>query len=359
MSLIPQAVAASQGSWVSDHPQPSDPTVYTYTGDPYASADPPYAVGGRLTGLLALAAPLPAFLPRTDVTAAIVDFSFTDGVEARTLVDSFVCRFEVATDGAGDITEWAISLRRFPYDPGDPHHAIDSSGQVGPIQGIDQAGTGAAPADPCGAMSLESAGTAPSQGTWIADRPLPADPTAYVYFGDPYSAVEVPYELGGSLRGSVQLAGRLPPFLPLTDLRPALVDFAFDDGVETRRLADSFLCRFEVATDGAGEITTWRLALRRFPLDPGDPLHDIESAGQPGVVYGTDWVGSGAAPADPCDPMALSPYATTAGQGIWSAQSATSLVEVPALGPVGMALLGAALAALGARALARRRLRAG
>ena len=47
--------------------------------------------------------------------------------------------------------------------------------------------------------------------------------------------------------------------MPLTDITPALTALSFNDGIETRTLANSFLCSVQVATDGAGNITQWSI----------------------------------------------------------------------------------------------------
>lgn len=355
MALAPSAASSAQGSWSSSQPLPPDPTTYTYTGDPYSSADPPYAPGGGLTGSLTLAGPLPPFLPLTDVTSAIVAFAFDDGVEVRTLATSFLCRFEVATDGQGHIASWQIALRRAPYNPGDPHHSIESSGQPGVVQGSDLVGTGTAPADPCGGMALVTSASTGSQGTWQTDHPLPTTPTLYRYTGDPYTIAISPYALGGNLAGSMLLDNPLPPFLPLTDIRPAIAAFAFADEVATRQLADSFLCRFEVATDGAGAITQWRATLREFPYAVSSPQHSIDTSGLPDPFEGTDLVGSGPAAADPCGPSALDLYASTASRGTWTQEGGGSVVEVPALDGLGLAGLVLTLAGAALLALRRRR----
>jgi len=317
IATAPAANSSGQGSWISDHPLPSSPTVYTYTGAPYTAAAPPYALGGHLAGTVTFANPLPAFLPLSDVQPALAGFSFSDGVESRTFANSFFCNFKVATDGAGAITRWQISLRRFPYNPGDPHHAIDTLGNIGFPNGNDFVGTGTAGAGPCDGMVLAPSANSTAQGSWSSSQPLPPDPTTYTYIGDPYTAADPPYSPGGALQGSLTLAGPLPAFLPLTDVSSGIVDFAFDDGVETRTLASSFLCQFEVATDGTGNITAWRIELRRTPYNPGDPHHGTYSSGAPGAIQGVDLVGTGLAPANPCGPMTFSPTASTATQGTW------------------------------------------
>lgn len=355
MVLAPAANSSLQGSWSSSQPLPPDPTTYTYTGDPYVTADPPYALGGALQGSLTLAGPLPAFLPLTDVSAGIVDFAFDDGSETRTLASSFLCNFEVATDGTGNITTWRIELRRTPYNPGDPHHGTYSSGQPGVIQGVDFVGTGLAPANPCGPMTFSPAAGTASQGTWATDHPLPTQPTLYRYTGDPYTTATAPYALGGNLTGELVLANPLPPFLPLTDITPAIVAFSFADDVATRQLADSFLCSFEVATDGAGAIRHWQIGLREFPYTVAGPQHSIDSLGLADPYNGSDFVGTGPAAVNPCGAVILDPNATTFSRGTWTQESAASVVEVPALGSVGVSALALTLAAAALRRLRPRR----
>ncbi len=353
--LSPAAGNGSQGTWTSDHALPTDPTVYTYTGDPYTTAAPPYAAGGNLQGTLAVAHPLPPFLPLTDISPAITAFAFADDVETRTLADSFLCSFKVATDGAGRITQWQIGLRRFPYNPGDPQHAIDSSGLVGVIGGIDNVGTGPGAADPCGGVVLSPSAGNGSQGTWTSDHALATDPTVYTYTGDPYTSASSPYVLGGNLQGTLTLARPLPAFLPLTDISPAIAAVSFSDDIETRTLADSFLCSFKVATDGLGQITQWQVVLRRFPYSPGDPQHAVDSSGQVGIFGGIDYVGTGPAAVNPCGGVALDPFASNGSPGVWTSDHRVSILAVPALGPVGLGVLSVLLAALGTARMAHRR----
>lgn len=318
MALTTSGSSSTQGSWTDTFAQPSVPTTYNYTGDPYDGATAPYVVGAQLTGTVTFANPLPPFLPLTDVTPALTSFSFNDSVETRTLANSFLCSFQVATDGAGNITRWQILLRRSPYNPGDPHHSIESSGQPGVIQGTDLVGTGTAPAGPCDPMALSSSASASTQGTWTDTNPLASQPTTYNYTGDPYTFATAPYAIGGQLTGSITVANPLPPFLPLSDITPAITALSFNDGINTRTLADSFLCSFQVATDGAGNITRWQITLRQSPYTTGNPQHSIDTTGQPGVIEGTDLVGTGTAGVNPCDPTALSPSAGTATQGTWT-----------------------------------------
>ena len=70
----------------------AQPTTYTYTGDPYTVATAPYAVGGQLTGSFTVANPLPPFLSDANLVPSLIAMSFNDGVETRTLSNSFICQ---------------------------------------------------------------------------------------------------------------------------------------------------------------------------------------------------------------------------------------------------------------------------
>ena len=299
-------------------PAAAQTTTYTYTGDPYTFATAPYSLGQQLTGTFTTANPLPAFLPLTDITPSLQSVSFNDGVATRTLANSFVCTFEVATDGAGNITQWQILLRESPYTPATPQHSIESNGQPGPIQGADQSGTGPAAAGPCDPFALTTSGGAGSQGSWTDTFSMPTTPTTYNYTGDPYTSATAPYVLGGNLTGTFTTANPLPPFMPLTNIATAITSLSYNDDVQTRTLADSILCNFSVATDGAGNITRWQIAIRSFPYTTGSPQHNINSSGDPGVLEGADLVGSGLAGVGPCDSMTLTSAGVTSGQGTWT-----------------------------------------
>ena len=84
------ALAAAVAAVVATSEASAQPTTYTYTGAIYSTTQPPYAAGERLTGSFTVAAPLPAFRALSDLTPALVAMSFDDGVESRSLADSFV-----------------------------------------------------------------------------------------------------------------------------------------------------------------------------------------------------------------------------------------------------------------------------
>jgi hypothetical protein len=348
--LTTSASTATEGTWTDTNPLASTPTTYTYTGGPYTSATPPYALGGQLTGTLVTANPLPPFLPLTDITPAISSISFNDGVATRTLANSFLCSVQVATDGAGNITRWQISLRQSPFTTGNPQHSIDSSGTPTVPQGIDLVGTGLAGVNPCSPFVLTNSASSTVQGTWTDSNPLTPQPTTYQYTGDPFTTALPPYSIGGSVNGTITTAGPLPPFLPLTDITGALSSMTFSDGIQTRTLGNSVLCSFRVATDGAGNITQWQVLLRQFPFTTGSPQQSIDSSGNAGLPEGNDLAGTGLAGASPCSPMALTFFGSTFTQGTWTAQ-ASSPAGAPALSGLGLALITVLLGLAGVYAL--------
>jgi hypothetical protein len=341
--LTTAASSPTQGTWTDDNPLATQPTTYTYTGDPYTSATGSYSLGDRLTGTLTTANPLPPFLPLTDVTGALAALSFDDGVAVRTLADSFLCQVQVATDGAGNITRWRITLRESPYSPASPQHSIDSSGEPTFPEGADQVGTGPANASPCGLVLFDEAASTGTQGTWTDSHATPTQPTGYHYTGDPFTTASPPYALGGRVTGTIVTAGPLPASMPLTDVTAALESLSFTDGVQTRTLASSFLCTFRVATDGAGDITEWQVTLRQSPFSTGDPQQAIDSSGSPGIQEGADHAGTGPAGPSPCSPMVLAPFAATGSQGTWTRDALIS--EIPALDGAGLTALVGLLAA--------------
>ena len=308
----------SQGSWSDNNPLGTQTTTYTYTGNPYTTANAPYTVGGNLTGTITTANPLPPFMPLTDIRPAIASLSFNDDVQARTLANSIVCSFQVATDGAGNITQWQITLREFPYTTGNPQQSIDSTGVPGILNGNDLVGTGLAGPGPCDPIALTTSASTSAEGSWTDNNPLGTQPTTYTYTGDPYTTATAPYVLGERLTGTMTTANPLPPFMPFTDISAALTSISFDDSVAVRTLANSFLCSVQVATDGAGNITRWQITLRESPYTTGNPQHSIDSSGTPTPPEGIDLVGTGPANADPCGIVILNPSASTASQGTWT-----------------------------------------
>ena len=301
------AATTGPGSWSAALP-PGAPTTYHYTGQTFATVSGPYTTSEKVTGSVLLANPLPSFMPLTDVSDAVSDFSFSDGVQTRTPANTHVCQLEVGTDGAGNIVQWAIFLREAPQPAaGDPQLSMSLFGAS-----RDDVGSGPAVADPCGVILQTFFAESSGPGTWNAG--IAPHPTTYTYAGHPFTSADSPYTTADRVTGSITLAGPLPPFLPMTDISAALTAFSFTDGVQTRTPASSTICSFRVATDGTGAIARWVVELRQAPApSPGDPQQDLESTWSIG-----DIVGTGPAAATACGVILLSPTASTSSIGSWS-----------------------------------------
>jgi hypothetical protein len=354
MVLTNNAQSNAAGTWTDTNPLASQPTTYTYTGDLYTTATAPYTTSDRVTGTITTANPLPPFLPLTDISAAVASLSFNDGVQTRTFANSFLCSVSVATDGAGNITAWDIRLRESPSLPATPQHSIDSSGTPSGPEGIDLAGTGPADANVCGPVILNPSASAGSQGTWTDTNPLASQPATYTYTGAPFTFALPPWTTGQRVTGTITTANPLPPFLPFGDIKPALVSLTFTDGIQTRTLNNSFICSFNVATDGAGNITRWEVLLRESPYTTGNPQQSIDSNGNVTPPFGIDLAGVGLAAASPCGPIVLTAYGSSQAQGTWIGGDAT-IGHIPALDARGLAMLmvllaGAALLVMRIRA---------
>lgn len=268
-------------------------TVYSYIGSPFDSADPPYSTGDRITGEISFPIPIKPSLPLTDVSGSLADFSFTDGQQTRTLANSVICSFEVATDAGGNITDWAISVREAPVPAaGDPQQIMDI------FTSADTTGIGPAGATACDSITLNVAAQANSGGSW---SDAPADtPVDYNYTGAPFDTVTPPYSPGDSITGGFTATAGLPPFMPMTDLSFALLDFSFTDGQQVRTPADSIICGFQAATDARGDIVLWQVFLRAAPAPaPGDPHQILDT------TTTTDIAGTGPAAATDCGNITL------------------------------------------------------
>jgi hypothetical protein len=98
--------------------------IYTYTGNPFtigANGSPPpdlpYTTNDKVTGQFVEAAPLPSNITLQSITPT--SFSFTDGVQTKTNLNTLMSSFKVTTDSSGDITKWQINL-----DPTQTHVII-------------------------------------------------------------------------------------------------------------------------------------------------------------------------------------------------------------------------------------------
>src|SRR5258708_40099523 len=83
----------------------ADSFTYTYTGTNFATFVSPYAASDVVDGTFVLSAALPSNSLLTDESALLVSYSFTDGVQTLTNLNSTVQAFEFATS-SGAIVLW-------------------------------------------------------------------------------------------------------------------------------------------------------------------------------------------------------------------------------------------------------------
>jgi hypothetical protein len=91
-------------------------TIYTYTGHLFTFvSDSPVIPGSydtamSVTGSFTVASPLPASLSLQDISADLLDFSFSDGRNTLTQVNAQSTFFFVSADASGAITGWNIEI---------------------------------------------------------------------------------------------------------------------------------------------------------------------------------------------------------------------------------------------------------
>jgi hypothetical protein len=85
--------------------------VYTYTGNDFSSADPPFTTSESIIGSFTVSTPLADNL--TFAPVSYTAYSFSDGVDTLTQLNSYVMNgiFNVSTNAAGAIIAWGIDLQ--------------------------------------------------------------------------------------------------------------------------------------------------------------------------------------------------------------------------------------------------------
>jgi len=84
--------------------------IYTYTGNPFTSAQAPYTTLDKITATMTLTNPLAPSLSLSDVTPNLVALSMSDGVQTLGLAGSTDTTAEFSTDSTGAITNWQVVL---------------------------------------------------------------------------------------------------------------------------------------------------------------------------------------------------------------------------------------------------------
>jgi len=288
--------------------------TYQYTGQTFDLAEAPYTTSDRITGSFELSEPLTPFMLGEDISAELVDYSFTDGQQTRTAANSSICAFGITTNGAGEIVGWVIVLREAPTPAaGNPQQTLDTTSQT------DLVGTGVSDGNACGTLfSLtESASNTFSPGTWTSNVVTTPVPTQYSFQGAPFSIVETPNAAGQSISGAFEVSGPLPPSIS-GDIREVVDDFSFTDGVDTFTFdgGDPILgsiCQFLISTDPWGRISGWTI---RLSLDP-DPL-PLSTQRLLTISDTGDIVETGQAPPGPCGIDVVTSTSSVAQAGTWS-----------------------------------------
>jgi hypothetical protein len=94
---------SATGAW-------ADTFTYTYTGNDFTTVTGAYTMSDSVMGTIVLSAPLPSNLALTDESALLVSYSFSDGVQTLTNLDSFPFEFLFETSASGAITSWAVGI---------------------------------------------------------------------------------------------------------------------------------------------------------------------------------------------------------------------------------------------------------
>lgn len=336
----------SPGTWTSNAVTTPVPTEYTFEGVPFSTVEPPNVPGQAISGGFTVSGPLPALFS-ADIREVVDDFSFTDGVDSFAFDggDPFggtICQFLISTDPWGRISAWTI---RLALDP-DPQPL--STQRLVTITGTgDTVETGDAALGLCNIDVTTSTSSVAQAGEWLSAVYPPLNPTRYDYIGQPYDTVDGAGVIGDSTRGSVTFERPLPAGLPLTSLEDYVVDFRFDDAIQTRTPADTTLCEFFFATGARGDIVQWDLLLREAPQPAEGALQeslDVRSSSL--NVSAVGFAGP-----EPCATIGLDTTQQTALAGTW--RVAGPPASIPVLGAPGLLLLAGLLALLAFGAMSR------
>lgn len=259
-------------------------TTYSYTGELFNDVSgPPYTTSQRVAGSFTTTAPLPRNRPLSSLDDELIDFSFSDGVQTRTPANTFVNELRVSTDADGQIDAWRLVFQATPPATmiGEVRDVLVS---IGPDAAADEGGTGfclTVTSGICTSFTLTDFGRVlDDPGTWTRSGEVPPVPETYSYLGETFTEVSgPPYTTAQRVAGSFTLATPLAPDLPLTEVRDALIDYAFSDGVETRTAEDSYVVSFQVGTAADGRVNRWQISVVESPPATmvGDVRHTLDT----------------------------------------------------------------------------------
>lgn len=100
----------------------SAPTVYSYTGNNFDDVFGSYTTANSVSGSFTVASAFPADMPPTDISAQVLGYSFTDGINTFDESNSEICFFGIGlgTDSAGIPDMWVVMLCTPVAQVGDP-----------------------------------------------------------------------------------------------------------------------------------------------------------------------------------------------------------------------------------------------
>jgi len=110
----------------------ADSFTYSYTGNDFTFAAAPYTTSDSVAGSFTTNAPLGGNLSGANITASVLSFSFTDGVQTFTQATPGLIEVSIGdfyTNATGAITSWDITIADGDFD------FIESFGPlvIGPI----------------------------------------------------------------------------------------------------------------------------------------------------------------------------------------------------------------------------------
>jgi hypothetical protein len=328
--LQPSAIAMAALLWLWAGVAQAQ-TTYSYSGQPFVAAEPPYTTADRVVGSFETAEPLDPWLIDSDISDRVTGFSYSDGQQTRTSTDSVVCAFRVTTDATGAIVDWWIDLRQAGLPPPPLPLPFIQSSRV-----RDESGIGFTGDAPCGDLIPSETGRLEfDPGTWSGGASFPAVRSEYRYRGEPFDQridlSEGPNDV------IVTFAGPLPPFLEDAELSLFVSSALLSTSNSAWRAVRP--CSFRVSTNASGLPVEWEAVFSPVFDGPGPII-------RPGVfkVWGISDEGDWEQSVPWCASELANASVRNSVPGTWSRGAIRS---IPALQSVGLLLLILAVLAVG------------